>query len=317
MLKTILVPLDGSELAERALPYAETLAGATGAELFLVRAAQARTLPGADPTDAEVDVVEDAEGYLAGVTSRLAPRVRVESAVFYGDPTTAIVEEIGLRSADLVVMATHGRSGLGRWVYGSVAEGVLHDSPAPVLLVRAWHQREGAAALTARPRTLVPLDGSSFAEAVLPMAAGLTRQLAGELLLAQLLPASVVGQGPDTWAFSPDQERVDAREQAEAYLEAVRLRLGAEHAGLAVTTIVREAEPAEGICALAAEYEVAQVAMATHGRTGVARTLLGSVAGGVLRQGRTPLLLVRPAAEGVGENRPSVAEGSTVAYPNG
>jgi len=137
-LDTILVPLDGSFLAEAALPQAIDLAGTSGARLLLLRAAEAHTLPGADPTEAQVRVVEEAEAYLAEVAGRLATYGlrKVESSVWYGPAARAIVEAASFHSVDLIVMTTHGRSGIGRLILGSVAESVLRGTTRPILLIR-------------------------------------------------------------------------------------------------------------------------------------------------------------------------------------
>ena len=136
--RTVLVPLDGSELGEMALDHASELARA-GAALILLRAAEAPTLPGADAIDAQVKVVREAEDYLAGVRDRLtrAGIDRVDVSVWYGPPADSIVDAARFRKADLIVMSTHGRSGLGRLIVGSVAETVLRATTTPILLVRS------------------------------------------------------------------------------------------------------------------------------------------------------------------------------------
>lgn len=138
-VRTILVPLDGSILAETALPEAIDVARQRGARLLLVRAAEAHVPVAVDPTEAQVRVVQDAEAYLARVKARLAASgvTDVETSVWYGSPAYAIVEAARLRRADLVVMTTHGRSGLGRLILGSVAESVLRGTTTPILLLRA------------------------------------------------------------------------------------------------------------------------------------------------------------------------------------
>jgi nucleotide-binding universal stress UspA family protein len=137
-VKRILVPLDGSALAEAAIAKATEVAG-DGCTLMLLRAAEAHTLPGVDPTEAQVEVVRDAEEYLAAVATRLKEQGidRVETSVWYGPAASAIVEAARLRKADLIVMSTHGRSGLGRLILGSVAESVLRGTATPILLLRA------------------------------------------------------------------------------------------------------------------------------------------------------------------------------------
>ena len=136
-VKTILVPLDGSSLGELALTPAVDLARDKGAKLVLLRAAEAHTTV-ADPTEAQVAVVREAEEYLNAVRTRLADvaGTTVETSVWYGPPAAAIVEAARYRTADLIVMASHGRSGLGRLVLGSVAESVLRATPTPILLIR-------------------------------------------------------------------------------------------------------------------------------------------------------------------------------------
>jgi len=135
----ILVPLDGSLLAEGAIQTAAGLARGSGGALVLLRAAEAHTLPGADPTDAQVAVVREAEEYLTAVAARLGEEgvKGVETSVWYGPPATAIIEAARLQKGDLIVMTTHGRSGLGRLILGSVAESVLRGTTTPILLLRA------------------------------------------------------------------------------------------------------------------------------------------------------------------------------------
>jgi nucleotide-binding universal stress UspA family protein len=136
-LKKILVPLDGSALAESAIGKALELAGPEST-LMLLRAAEAHTLPGADPTEAQAEIVREAEDYLTAVATRLREQGnRIETSVWYGPAASAIVEAARLRMADLIVMSTHGRSGLGRLILGSVAESVLRGTTTPILLLRA------------------------------------------------------------------------------------------------------------------------------------------------------------------------------------
>ncbi len=133
----ILVPLDGSALAEAAMWKAVELVN--GGTLSLLRAAEAHTLPGADPVDAQVNAVREAEEYLAAAVRRLEDRgiKKVETHVWYGPSAAAIVEAAEVQKADLIVMSTHGRSGLGRLILGSVAESVLRGTRTPILVVRA------------------------------------------------------------------------------------------------------------------------------------------------------------------------------------
>jgi nucleotide-binding universal stress UspA family protein len=137
-VKTILVPLDGSILAESAVAPAVDLAREHGAKLVLLRAAEAHSLPMADPTEAQVQAVRAAEEYLTDARRRVtqAGVAAVDTSVWYGAPAEAIVEAARYRGADLIVMSSHGRSGLGRLVLGSVAETVLRATRVPILLIR-------------------------------------------------------------------------------------------------------------------------------------------------------------------------------------
>jgi nucleotide-binding universal stress UspA family protein len=144
MYQSILVPLDGSALAEAILPEIEKLARCMGARILLLRVSRAHVFPGKDPTKAEIQVVRRAEEYVAEIRDRLAAKGLVaEAHVRYG----AVAEEILTHSArndvDLIAMSTHGRSGLGRWALGSVAEKIVRRSEKPVLLMRAKARPEG------------------------------------------------------------------------------------------------------------------------------------------------------------------------------
>src|SRR5579859_7332782 len=183
MFNTVVVPLDGSELAERALPYAVRFAAERGGRLVLVRAALGPPPSGLDWERQQLAAMAEANAYLASVAEKVATRVPVRTAPVYGHPADEILAVVRQFDADRIVMATHGRTGLAHLLYGSVAEAVLAKSPVPVFLA---HARAGdATAPPANPSTAcaaVPLDGSVFAEAALETAADLVGQT-GELVL--------------------------------------------------------------------------------------------------------------------------------------
>ena len=292
MLSSILVPLDGSALAERALPYAEALARPSGARVVLVRAVSGDREHGAD-SEAQ------ARDYLNGLAARLAERISLaETAVPRGGAAEAIVEEARRQGSDLIVMATHGRGGLGRWVYGSVAEAVLAHAPMPTLLVRAWVPEGGATPLADKPKLLVPLDGSHFAEEALPVATELADTLGGELILLRAVARPDVPLGPDALMGPLLKWELDkARGEAEDYLRHLAGRFAQE--GRTVQTAVRVGRPDMGMAAAVIEatgheYGAALVVMASHRHTGVERLLLGSVADATVRHGTLPVLLVHP-----------------------
>lgn len=137
-LKTILVPLDGSIVAEAALAPAVALAREAAAKLVLLRAAEAHTLPTTDPIEAQVDVMREAQDYLDAARARVtaAGAADVEVSAWYGPAVEAIVEAARYREADLIVMSSHGRSGVARLIMGSVAERVLRSTRVPILVIR-------------------------------------------------------------------------------------------------------------------------------------------------------------------------------------
>ena len=137
--RKILIPLDGSSLAELALDKVGQLVTKEHATITLLRAAEAHVMPPLDPVDAQVAVVREADAYLDHIAARLRERgfKNIETSIWYGAPASAIVEAAEVQKPDLIVMGTHGRSGLGRLILGSVAESVVRGTTAPILLLRA------------------------------------------------------------------------------------------------------------------------------------------------------------------------------------
>jgi nucleotide-binding universal stress UspA family protein len=275
MYGRILVPLDGSELAETALPLAETLARAAGGVLYLVRAAAAEEQAAAT-------------GYLERQVAALRARgIAAEWLAITGPPAEAITGAVAAHQLDLVVMTTHGRSGLQQWVLGSVADEVLHRSAVPVVLARA-----GQTAPAGWPRrVLVPLDGSELAAQALDCAQAVAGPTSELLLYQALSPATPIVPDPSPgslWAEVMDVTRAEGL----AYLENVAAPL--RQAGLLVRTAAEFGVPAQQIAACARQQQVDLVVLSSHGRSGVGRWLLGSVADELVRTTPAPLLLLRP-----------------------
>ena len=290
MLHQILVPLDGSTLGERALPYAESLARASQARLILLRAVEAHALTGRGRAEARAAAMLEAESYLEGIATPLRERgLTVDLALPYGGAADAIADEATLRGVDLVAMATHGRGGLGRFVYGSVAERVLHELETPLLLVRAWGDPPPAA-FAAAPRIVVPLDGSRFAEAALPVARDLAQVLGGQLFLVQALtpPEAMLTAEMAYTDYDPAAELTVARGYLRQFVAEEQA------AGRTAQSLVEAGMPSYLIPEIARANHAALIVMATHGRSGFGRAIMGSVADATLRLGNTPLLLVHP-----------------------
>lgn len=277
----ILVPLDGAELSEAILPLMEKGEHPWGVEVLLVR-----TL--AQESPAEPSAEGEALAYLAARARRLERvGLRVHCEVWHGDPSQTIVNAAVRERVGLIAMTTHGRRGLDRLRFGSVAESVVRKAPVPILLVRG-HVRWPT---DRPPRILVPLDGSERSAAILPIVARLGRPLGAVIELLHVLEAMPPAPYPDLSLSMPDEGPGGAA--ATDYLERVAVPLAVE--GLKVERVVLEGPAATMITRHAADAGADLVAMSTHGRNGVARLLVGSQAEQVLRTADVPILLWKAA----------------------
>jgi nucleotide-binding universal stress UspA family protein len=289
MYRTILVPLDGSLLAERALPWAQRLAAAAHGRLVMLRVVPETAPPaGGDPPQAG-ETRDEAEAYVRGLAER-SGETPVDPLVLEGDAAQTILGEVPRRGVGLIVMTTLGRSGLGRWIYGSVADAVMRRASVPVLLVPAASAIKEWPTDRA-PRILVPLDFSPLSEAVLPPAGELAGALGAELVLLSVTPllvtADLYGTGFVHYDYDAD------RQARQRYLEGIATGLRA--AGHAVKTREEFGLVAGVIDDVGREEDVDLIAIATHGRGGATRLLMGSVATGVVQRTTVPVLVVRPA----------------------
>jgi nucleotide-binding universal stress UspA family protein len=308
MYKRIVVPLDGSKGAERALPLAARLARCTAGTLLLMRAVPA---PGADGPHLASSLVspaarlaEDAAAYLNDLAAHLGRHgIATEQVIQIGAAGEAIVAAARAHDADSILLRSTGRTSRTRWMLGSVARQVVRDAPVPVLVAR-----EGGRPLPPANRydelprgslrMLVPLDGSPLAEAALIPALRLAEALAipeqGNLHLAHILPA-----------FSGSAEAGAA--DAARYLDELTVRLEAERTarpGPSITwSVLFDTDVPLALANLAERGEepgapAAQsfdlIALATHGQGGLERKLLGGVAEQLLNHTRLPVLVVRP-----------------------
>jgi len=282
MYKKILVPLDGSELAETAILYAELVARNTGSEIDLITV-----------TDFDVpDTVRfESEEYLNNVKVNAET---VYSEVLAGLPGECIPDYASKNNIDLIVMTTHGRSGISRWALGSVADKMIASASCPILLVRSKHHHQKPQRKESIDRIMVTLDGSRESELVLPYIADLCASLGSEAVLLQVIPRMyhVIGDlcGPVKVPFSTEELAMLIMDTRD-YLSQIRRQL--EKHQVIAKCQVRTGDEAEEIARTATELHVDLVAMSTHGRSGIKRWILGSVSDKVLHIGDTPLLLVR------------------------
>jgi len=307
MKRTILVPLDGSAQAETVLPHAMAAARATNSTLTLLQVIasssmlEATVWPVGVPAGSMIDSAEErrmAYAYLQTTASKLHDgEVEFATQVLEGDPATEIVRRAQAGGeVRMIAMATHGRSGIGRWVFGSVAEKVLHGAPVPLLLVRVQAGAPVASALPAPGgyRTiLVPLDGSRFAEQALDQAAELAARSDARLLLVTVVPTLedliYASGGLVPYWLNVDQEATARTAQREMEIVAHQV----QNRGIRAHSMVVRGWPAEEILCTAAQEHADLIVMATHGRTGIGGFWLGSVAMKVVQRATRPVLLIR------------------------
>jgi len=321
MYKRILVPLDGSTRAERAIPVAARIARASGGAVVLVRAANVAigfwpSLAGEAPVVHSVLDADQAaaEEYLAGIKqSPELEGITTETRILFGPASPAILAAAESSQADLMVLCSHGYTGMARWALGSVAEKVARSAQVPVLVLReAGPVPAGPHPDVTRPlRALVALDGSVLAKAALEPAASLIAALAAPAQGALHLVRVVKPVLPDREGKDPE-EHEHFLSKAKRYLSSTveQMRAGLVAPALAnlklpVTwSVAIDTDVAEGIVRVAENGEDAEgagvfgrcdiIAMATHGRGGVQRWAMGSITERVLSATKLPLLIVRP-----------------------
>jgi nucleotide-binding universal stress UspA family protein len=306
----VLVPLDGSLYAERAIPYASALAGQGGHLVFL------RVMPEAEPerslggevevsaADVERSEHSDAESVLRESASRW-------QSVLNGDPTyevtvgdaaeqiLAVAERIG---AQFIVMTSHGRGALGRLAFGSVADRIARATHVPALIIRPGEEEKAIESVAYR-RILVPYDGSAVAAEALPVAASVASRLGIPVhLLHAINPSALVIPSPmGTSPYSGEiytEIEDELTATAQSHLDAATQQLGTSN--VPVTTEIVEGPPVLAVEDSAKPGDL--IVMASHGRSGFKRWLLGSTAEKLIRTGPAPVVLV-PAASRVEAGR--------------
>jgi nucleotide-binding universal stress UspA family protein len=231
---------------------------------------------------------------------------RVKAVIRSGNPAEEILAYAGKNEISLIAMATHGHTGITRWVLGSVADRVLQAAEAPVLLLRAQRPLGPDICRGAFARILVPLDGSALGEASLPYVEGIASKTGAEIILFQAIERArdlmaTYWQAPE---YSPPDEMQRQMRSLESEIErrfafvetAARQYLegrAANMGGLKVQCLVSPGKPAQTIIESAAQYDADLIAMSTHGRSGFGRWLMGNVADRVIHSSDRPVLLIR------------------------
>ncbi|MEO7706812.1 MAG: universal stress protein [Thermoflexales bacterium] len=304
MIQRVLVPLDGSDMAAQVLPHVRALATLFGARVTLMRAT-ADEAPNQD--------IGPGPDFLAFAAADLASSgIAADTLVTQGRPADAILDTAAQQSVDLIAMCTHGRGGIRRFVLGSVAASLIGNTSMPLLLVRG-----NQASVDDVPtqtidyrKILVPLDGSPLAASVLPLVTEIAAKAGATIVLLRAMPEpneeaattnslqmlrSITGVKPDSadgttldpYAVQLEREREGAQSSLDLAAD------GLKSAGVKVDTIVAFGPAAETILQVALTQQADFIAMATHGRSGLTRFLLGSVADRIVRYSRIPVLLNR------------------------
>ncbi len=324
MIQRILVPLDGSAIAEQALPHAATLARAFDASLVLARVPEPLLVPVMSAgvwitrsVESE-EAHEDAAAYLNEVRGRdeLAG-IAIETMHPTHPVVHGLLDAIAVQRADMLVMTSHGHTGPDRWIFGSVADKLVHVAPVPAYVVRARRPSDAGetaadadAGAPAAPisavggiairKIIVPLDGSALAEQALPAAETLGRRTGATLVLVRIpVVPGYLTVVPETAGWIPEQLAESAHE-AETYLESRAAEI--RERGLDVDVEVRVVmggTVADGILAEAEQEEAEVIVISSHGRSGLGRWLFGSVANRVLRGARCAVWVIREGTSSV------------------
>jgi len=280
MIERIVVPLDGSLTAEAILPQVRRVLYRNDSEVILVRAVVS------PPVENSISIAEAelaaAREYILGQMERLEKAgVRARYVVRLGSPPGVILDVVEELKATMIAMATHGESGVKRFLFGSVAEVVTRKSPVPVLLLRTFWSYEIVPPV--RPEQapirnlLLPVDGSDLSMQALPSVIEFADLFETRVVLLRVLEEK--------------EEKAEAEKQLAALAKAI------EKKGVETLTLVEKGDPLEQILKAVRFHGIDLIAMTTHGRTGLSRVVTGSVTEEVLRKATVPLLVIRSVFE--------------------
>ena len=312
MFERILVPLDGSARAEVILSLVARILRREDSEILLLRVVDVPAAVGrVSLADIRRQEREDAQKYIHDVARRFgASGAKVHGRIAEGSPADAILDAARTEGATLIAMSTHGRTGLARWALGSVAEKVARASDVPLLLVRSFRRTpKGDLEATAAQempfrRILVPVDGSPTSMSVIGPATKFAQLYGSDLLTLHVetpwVPPSPVLPGMEV-VYPHMVPPVTPSDQDDVTAKAAKRF---EQAGLKATRLTTQGQPAAEILDLSVNRDADLIALGTHGRSGLARWALGSVAERVLRSGEIPILLVRAAGSSKATRKP-------------
>jgi len=295
----MIIPLDGSKVAEQVLPYGRFLAKALMIPVELLGVVDPETLVAfSNPAqgrhlDTLVAETMSATAIYLESTARSFQGVQVKSSVAKGKPEDEVIQNAAGDKNTLIVMATHGRSGIQRWLLGSIADKVLHGATNHLLLIRASDQgkTDGEAPLKTM---IVPLDGSALAEQAFPDVVDLAKKMQLQVVLvrAYALPPAISGEDYGYYSAELlDHLESEARDYLQRKVNEIKQK------GItSVTSVVNTGYGAEEIITLARNTPDNLITMCTHGRSGMKRWVLGSVTDRVVRHSGDPVLIIQSDA---------------------
>jgi nucleotide-binding universal stress UspA family protein len=296
MLDRILIPLDGSSLAECVLPHGLTLAKAIGAKVTLLQVVEQSITGGrtrsVDPMEWHFSKAE-AEAYLAEVAERLrAAGLPTEQVLLEGDAAVRVINHAQTHQVDLIVLSSHGRSGLSGWNVSSVVQKILWRAHLSILLIPAYQPASAELSGLRYQRILAPLDGSQRAECVLALATALAVQHGSQLVLLHIARRpELPRRAPPSTADLALADQLTERNRLEAglYLEELQSRLPLP----VERRVVVSDNVAATIHAFAVQEKVDLVVLSAHGYSGGSRWPYGSLASSFVTYGATPVLIVQ------------------------
>jgi nucleotide-binding universal stress UspA family protein len=292
MWKKILVPLDGSDLAELALPYAEELANAFKSEIILLHVS--------DPADTHHRHMH--ELYVKEVADRIRERIRkVSPVVVSGKAADEIISYAEKNDVGLIIMTSHGRSGIMSWATGSIASKLLQATAVPMLLVRAVKPGRKVQRPVLLNRILLPLDGSEAGEAAVGYVGELMSRLESDVILFGVVSSGqhirTVG-GLDYISY-PEEQLAMFKKEAEEYLDGVYRKLKRRKGTVKVTIKVGADDIGQEIFKFAEEKRVNLIAISSHGHSGIEKWVFGSIANKVVQESKAPVLVIKALGEKV------------------
>jgi len=292
MYKKILVPLDGSKLARQVFPCVVEMSRAFGSEAVLVGVCDSE----------ESEEGQACRNYIHNEAERLKKIMKtsaagVKTVILGGKPAEEIIKYAEKSNIDIIIISSHGRSGIKPWSLGSTVHKVVHRVHAPLIIIRAEEKPEESDETRLFSRILVPLDGSDRSARIVPYVTALAKKLKVEIILFHVveLGKHVHTIGGLEYVRYNDQDIDKEKEEAQSYLDGIASNISGSKS--TVTCEIRVGDSAEEIIKLAAEKDCSLIAMSSHGFSGIEAWAYGSVTRKILHSVNRSIMFVPPPAK--------------------